>query len=375
MIKLLDFGLSKAASEQSASDLGIGMAMDSYDLGEHLTCTGDMLGTPDFIAPEQIADSQQADIRADIYSLGCTLYYLLSGQAPFPNLTLREVLKAHRSLYARPLDHVRAEVPANLSAVVTRMMAKDPADRFQEPAEVADALTAFFKKGELGQGVRPDMPQEFDAIGGRSGVHSRHSGDVLGSGNRVRQARKSATAPLRATPPVATLVGLIDLAETDNGSEKRLESPAGKRIRPGPWGLSVVAGIFLLSLLFAWAAVPTTRQKNAPPPAIDSRKQVSERHSTAPKASILAPPGAPPKEAIVSSPIPIARWTFESDTRDEIGAVHGTLFGGAILHGGRLYLDGKTGYMKTEPLSRDIREKTLEAWVIAFKSFSARWGR
>ena len=100
MIKLLDFGLSKAASEQNASELGIAMAIDSYDLGAHLTCTGDMLGTPDFIAPEQIADSRQADIRADIYSLGCTLYYLLSGRAPFPNLALRDVLKAHRSLHA-----------------------------------------------------------------------------------------------------------------------------------------------------------------------------------------------------------------------------------------------------------------------------------
>ena len=83
MIKVLDFGLSKAASEQNASELAIGVPTLPMDFGEHLTCTGEMLGTPDFIAPEQIVDSQQADIRADIYSLGCTLYYLLSGHPPF----------------------------------------------------------------------------------------------------------------------------------------------------------------------------------------------------------------------------------------------------------------------------------------------------
>jgi serine/threonine protein kinase len=123
-VKLLDFGLSKAASEQNAGELGIGPALDSYDFGEHLTCTGDMLGTPDFIAPEQIADSQQADIRADIYSLGCTLYYLLSGRAPFPDLSLRDVLKAHRTQPARPLERVSSVVPADLSAIVATMMAK-----------------------------------------------------------------------------------------------------------------------------------------------------------------------------------------------------------------------------------------------------------
>ena len=148
-IKLLDFGLSKAASEQNAGELGIAMAIHSYNLGAQLTCTGDMLGTPDFIAPEQIVESRQADIRADIYSLGCTLYYLLSGRAPFPRSRSSGRAEAHWSLHPRPLDQVRAEVPADLSAIVVRMMAKEPADRFQEPAEVAEALKPFFKKGSV----------------------------------------------------------------------------------------------------------------------------------------------------------------------------------------------------------------------------------
>ena len=111
-----------------------------------LTATGQMLGTPDFIAPEQIVDAQGADIRADIYSLGCTLYYLLSGRPPFPAETLYEVLQAHHSMDARPLNLVRPDVPVELAALVAKMMAKDPDRRFQTPGEVAQALAPFCRR-------------------------------------------------------------------------------------------------------------------------------------------------------------------------------------------------------------------------------------
>ena len=106
-----------------------------------------MLGTPDFIAPEQIDDAQRADIRADIYSLGCTLYYLLSGGPPFQAETLYDILQAHHSMDAQLLNFVRPEVPSELAALVAKMMAKEPGRRFQEPKEVAQALIPFFKKG------------------------------------------------------------------------------------------------------------------------------------------------------------------------------------------------------------------------------------
>ncbi len=146
VIKLLDFGLSKATSEQNANELRIGEPTLQMDFGEHLTRTGQMLGTPDFISPEQIADPQKADIRADIYSLGCTFYYLLSGRPPFPSTTPYATLKAHQSTDATLLNEVRTEVPTELAALVAKMMAKDRAHRFQEPTEVAEALTPFFRK-------------------------------------------------------------------------------------------------------------------------------------------------------------------------------------------------------------------------------------
>ena len=85
-----------------------------------------MLGTPDYIAPEQIRDAQSADIRADIYSLGCTLYYLLTGRPPFAGDNLWDLYQAHFSMDAGPLNLVRPEVPVELAALVAKMMAKEP---------------------------------------------------------------------------------------------------------------------------------------------------------------------------------------------------------------------------------------------------------
>jgi serine/threonine protein kinase len=148
VIKVLDFGLAKAGREQAAIELASSGAGGRPGAGGQTTRTGEMLGTPDFIAPEQISDSQSADIRADIYSLGCTLYYLLAGRAPFRGDDFSAVLHSHLTETARPLDLVRPEVPSDVAALVARTMARDPAGRFGTPAEVAVALTPFFRKAE-----------------------------------------------------------------------------------------------------------------------------------------------------------------------------------------------------------------------------------
>ena len=133
VVKVLDFGLAKVTSEGHTDS--------------NLTREGQMVGTPDFIAPEQIRDAKSADIRADIYSLGCTIYYLLSGGPPFRGEHLWDIYQAHFSMDAGPLNMVRPDVPVELAAVVAKMMAKEPERRFQTPAEVAQALTPFFKAG------------------------------------------------------------------------------------------------------------------------------------------------------------------------------------------------------------------------------------
>jgi formylglycine-generating enzyme required for sulfatase activity len=129
IVKVLDFGLAKVtrANNDDAS----------------LTDEGAMLGTPDYVAPEQTLDAARADIRADVYSLGCTLYYLLTGAPPFERRSRYEVLQAHQSMEARSLNLVRPEVPEELAAVVRKMMAKDPARRYQTPMALVQALAPF----------------------------------------------------------------------------------------------------------------------------------------------------------------------------------------------------------------------------------------
>ena len=100
------------------------------------------MGTPDYIAPEQARDSHTADIRADLYSLGCTLYFLLTGRAPFPGGSLTEKLLKHQMDEPRPVEELRPETPPAVAAVVRKLMAKRPGDRYQTPAEAAAALAS-----------------------------------------------------------------------------------------------------------------------------------------------------------------------------------------------------------------------------------------
>jgi Tol biopolymer transport system component len=143
-VKVLDFGLARFAME-SGPALAEAAAETGPAPGESgsLTQAGMVMGTPDYIAPEQARDAHAADVRADIYSLGCTLYDLLAGHAPFPEGTAVEKVLAHAEGKPRPLAAVRKEVPARLARVVEKMMAKDPGHRYQTPAEVAQALEPF----------------------------------------------------------------------------------------------------------------------------------------------------------------------------------------------------------------------------------------
>jgi serine/threonine protein kinase len=107
------------------------------------------MGTPEYMAPEQATDAARADIRADIYSLGCTLYCLLSGRPPFAEQTAMQTILAHLHKEAAPLHVLRSDLPAELSAVVARMISKEPAQRYQIPNDVADALGPFCKPCEI----------------------------------------------------------------------------------------------------------------------------------------------------------------------------------------------------------------------------------
>jgi serine/threonine protein kinase len=148
-IKILDFGLARFARETvpatapTLAGVQRSRLVNSDGATQPLTECGTVMGTPDYMAPEQAVNASSADIRADIYSLGCTLYHLLSGQVPFPGGSVVDRLVAHAERSPKPLSELRPEVPAELVCVVQRMLAKEPAQRFQTPAEVAQALEPF----------------------------------------------------------------------------------------------------------------------------------------------------------------------------------------------------------------------------------------
>src|SRR5262245_10883556 len=104
-----------------------------------------VLGTADYVAPEQTVNSHDVDVRADIYSLGATFYFLLAGHPPFPEGTVSQKLIAHQTKQPVPIDRLRPEVPPELALVVRRMMAKSITERFQTPAQVYEALKPFVR--------------------------------------------------------------------------------------------------------------------------------------------------------------------------------------------------------------------------------------
>src|SRR5262249_13392812 len=136
LIKVADLGLARLPRlSQEPTALGNGL-----DGTGTLTPRNAVIGTPDYMAPEQALEFRNADIRADIYSLGCTLYFLLTGQPPFPGGTLAQTLLRHQQVAPPAIDKVRNDIPPGLSAILGKMLAKRPEDRYQTPAEVATAL-------------------------------------------------------------------------------------------------------------------------------------------------------------------------------------------------------------------------------------------
>jgi serine/threonine protein kinase len=224
VVKVLDFGLAKVTSE-GPSDTS-------------LTRHGQTMGTPDFIAPEQIRNSRSADIRADIYSLGCTFYAILTGGPPFRGEHPWDVYQAHFSMNAEPLNLVRPEVPAELAALVAKMMAKAPARRFQTPTEVAQAIFPFVQKA-LAAG-------EMSNAG-------------ISSAERLKARPTTSTAPgtknqTATTGPDPSWETLIQFKEPE-----RLRDPAvaSRRHRGGWLWPAAVGSLLLLALVIALALIGT----------------------------------------------------------------------------------------------------------------------
>lgn len=179
VVKVMDLGLARFFTGQEDESLTI-----QYD--------EKVLGTADYLAPEQAVDSHAIDARADIYSLGCTLYFLLTGHPPFPQGTLPQRLMAHQTKEPTPLEQERPDVPPRLAAIVRRMMAKKPDDRYPTAAATAEALAEWLaaEGGAAWNELRSKLAS--------AGIDPGTSSARMGSG---RAAEAVAPPPTDRSPP------------------------------------------------------------------------------------------------------------------------------------------------------------------------------
>ena len=199
-----------------AKILDMGLARFYHHDDDMLTLKYDeksVLGTADYVAPEQTLNSHDVDVRADLYSLGATFYFLLAGHPPFPDGTIAQKLISHQTKTPTPIRQLRPEVPEGLAAVLAKMLAKSIEDRYQNPEEVYTALMPYIDT-QLPAPPEDEMPQLSPAAreqsmagagpGGTSGTFRQDSA-ILRAEYMQRSGRMAKPASGRMTAPIATV--------------------------------------------------------------------------------------------------------------------------------------------------------------------------
>lgn len=214
--------------------LDMGLALFFQEEDEQLTRKHDdgTLGTADYLSPEQAMDSHDVDIRTDIYSLGVTFYFLLTGKAPYEGLPVAQKLLAHQMKQPPAIAQSRKDVPADVLAIIDKMMAKNVAARFATPGDVADALEPFTQT-PIGPPTDAEMPHLSPAAMGQGSDTSGPKSDSMkepGSGKGVKPAAViSPPAPLpKPTSPPAP-------APVQTAAAVAPPSPAPVAPESAPW--------------------------------------------------------------------------------------------------------------------------------------------
>ncbi len=324
-IKILDFGLAKVVSERNTE--------------KGLTESGAYMGTPDYCAPEQAEDASKADIRADLYSLGCTLYCLLAGHPPFHEDTVFKTFLAHREKQPRPLLELRSDVPAELWQVVKRLLAKDPAQRDQKPIEVVQALTPFVKPGaktEPKSGSMPvrkvDPPVKATRIDADTNQVKKVLREVPGKAMPKKALAKEDTSPFANLTDA--VVAPKNVAQARNALEQLLPAWLKRLGR-----LAVAAVVFVALILTAAIIIKIKDKVQTPgsdtgkvmsskagtgepePPPTEEAKKHEEKVETQRKNDVAPPPLGPPSLAPLMPPKPQALEAPVAK-KDDLGDQH-----------------------------------------------------
>jgi len=234
-VKLLDMGLARVQEANEDSSLDDSSA--ERNGASALTQAGKVMGTPDYISPEQARNSHTVDIRSDLYSLGCTFHYVLLGWPPFPGGTTIDKLVRHQTEPSKPVEQMRTEIPPAVGGIIRKLLAKQPEARYQTPGELAHALATVM----AASGVR--NVRALPANGRETFVASRAMvAAMLAQALPAAQLAPGATPAAQAIPAhAATPWPPIPAAPT-------AAMPSRRQPRLGwPWLLMGSAGVLMLA--------------------------------------------------------------------------------------------------------------------------------
>jgi serine/threonine protein kinase len=298
-VKILDLGLARFFHDETD------------DLSKRYSDSP--IGTMDYMAPEQALNSHEADIRADIYSLGATYYFLLAGHGPFQDGNALQKLIRHQLQPPRPIRAIRPDVPEGLAAVLDRMMAKEPAARYQTPAEIAEAL-APWTQTPISPPPREEMPELVspargmaEATPGSGFPASLYEPAATPSPAREADTARSPSSRPRPQPrqtevdahdfvveptagtipesektpppiPLPASLEAIRSAHTVPPPETESDSPAplGRTVflRGRAWAIVAALAVLLLSAGIAGLALIPKKNKEMSPPPIDQTRDL-----------------------------------------------------------------------------------------------------
>jgi serine/threonine protein kinase len=273
-LKILDIGLGRQLFDETAGP----------QLEDGLTGEGVLLGTPDYMSPEQARDPRTADVRADIYSLGCVLYHLLAGQPPFPDTNIISQMIRHATETPRPLKDFNPAIPDGLQMVVSVMMAKDPAARYATPERAAQTLQQFLADGQEDLAAPESDPKMRSYLTWVETENVKHDKSSSTSIPVAAQAAVPGPAPAQVAVPTTTPVApAAEPAAVPVAAPAAIPVTVNEPAAPPP------------------APKPPTKDNRPPSHHGERGKKRSKKKGSHP----TLPPVPQPLEALPADPLPV----------------------------------------------------------------------
>lgn len=312
-VKILDMGLARFDNPLA----------DGGPPSSELTGSGEVMGTVDYMAPEQAQDTRQADHRADIYALGCTLYRLLSGKPPYQGDTMIQKILAHREQPVPSLQSIRSDVPEVLDRLYQKMMAKDPAERISSLDNVVTTLEMLLSGvlDELSAVVAKEEVVQTDGFDLSLLPPSSGPSDVLAdmmnpAGSSIGRSKPGSTSGgIQGVPTQAFAYGMPPMARPVMAMQAQpTQTPtSGRKASPAVVFLGGVAAMLLVGVVI-WlatrskepaqevAVVPPSRPTDSGSKEPLAPQQTTEPEPKSPPATPRTP--SPPKETTTTDPSP-----------------------------------------------------------------------